>query len=62
MKQVVVLNENAHTHVRNSNVRGGPMSASTIDVGRLEQDLRAKVRGEVRFDEGAEHSIQTMQG
>ena len=29
------------------------MSASTIDVSGLERDLRAVVRGEVRFDEGS---------
>ncbi|MGH2482341.1 MAG: FAD-binding oxidoreductase, partial [Ktedonobacteraceae bacterium] len=29
------------------------MSASTIDVAGLERDLRAAVRGEVRFDEGS---------
>ncbi|HEY6543244.1 MAG TPA: FAD-linked oxidase C-terminal domain-containing protein, partial [Ktedonobacteraceae bacterium] len=53
MKQVTVLNENAQTHARQSNVRGGQMSASTIDVSSLECGLRASVRGEVRFDEGS---------
>src|SRR5947209_1679339 len=53
VKQVTVLNENAQTHARQSNVRGGQMSASAIDVVGLERDLRASVRGEVRFDEGS---------
>src|SRR5690242_17091888 len=53
VKHVTVLNENAQTHARHSNVRGGQMSASTIDVSGLERDLRASIRGEVRFDEGS---------
>ncbi|HVU67534.1 MAG TPA: FAD-binding oxidoreductase, partial [Ktedonobacteraceae bacterium] len=53
MKLMNVLNENAQTHARASNVRGGQMRASTIDVGALERDLRTVVRGEVRFDEGS---------
>jgi len=53
VKQVVVLNENAQTHVSQSNVRGGPMHASTIDVSGLERDLSAAIRGEVRFDDGS---------
>jgi FAD/FMN-containing dehydrogenase/Fe-S oxidoreductase len=53
VKQVVVLHENAQTHISKSNVRGGPMGAMTIDVGGLERDLRAAVRGEVRFDDGS---------
>ncbi|GHO97301.1 hypothetical protein KSF_073490 [Reticulibacter mediterranei] len=54
MKQVVVLNENAQTFVQNSNVHSMPMTKIEIDVEALERDLRAKVRGEVRFfDEGS---------
>jgi FAD/FMN-containing dehydrogenase/Fe-S oxidoreductase len=53
VKQITVLNESPQTHARASNVRGGPMRASTIDVSALETDLRATVRGEVRFDEGS---------
>jgi len=53
VKQITVLNESPQTHARASNVRGGSMSASTIDVSALERDLRAGVRGEVRFDEGS---------
>ena len=53
MKHITVLNENAQTHVHKSNVRGGQMSALTIDVSGLKRDLRAVVRGEVRFDEGS---------
>jgi FAD/FMN-containing dehydrogenase/Fe-S oxidoreductase len=52
VKTVVVLNENKHTHMSNSNVRGGTMSTSTIDVAGLERDLRKSVAGEVRFDDG----------
>jgi len=40
VKHVVVRNENAHTHVSNSNVRGGEMSTSEINVSELERDLR----------------------
>ncbi len=53
MKHVVVLNENTSTHVKQSNVRGGPMSTTDIDVSGLERDLRTNVSGEVRFDDGA---------
>ncbi len=53
VKHVVVQNENAHTHVSNSNVRGGEMSTSEINVSELERDLRAQVSGEVRFDDGS---------
>ena len=53
MKRVVVLNENPQTHLRSSNVRGGPMSPSTIDVRGLEHDLRTHISGEVRFDDGS---------
>jgi FAD/FMN-containing dehydrogenase/Fe-S oxidoreductase len=53
VKHITVLNESAQTHASKSNVRGGQMSASTIDVAGLERDLRAAVRGEVRFDEGS---------
>jgi hypothetical protein len=53
VKHVVILNENAQTHISKSNVRGGQMHASTIDVSGLERDLRAAVRGEVRFDDGS---------
>ncbi len=53
MKHVVVLNENVGTHEPDSNVRGGKMSAATIDVRGLEQDLRAAIQGEVRFDDGS---------
>src|SRR5579872_385008 len=53
MKHLVVLNENTSTHVKQSNVRGGSMSATNIDVIGLESDLRTHVSGEVRFDDGA---------
>lgn len=53
VRHVVVLNENTHTHVPNSNVLGGPMSTTDIDADALARDLQAKVRGEVRFDEGS---------
>lgn len=53
VKHITVLNENAQTHASKSNVRGGQMSASTIDVRGLERDLHAAIRGEVRFDEGS---------
>ncbi len=53
MKQVVVLNENASTHGNNSNVHSVPMTSIEIDVDALEHELRTKVRGEVRFDEGS---------
>lgn len=38
---------------KNSNVRSIPMTGIEIDVDALEQELRAKVRGEVRFDQGS---------
>lgn len=53
MKHVVVLNENAQTYAKNSNVHSVPMTSIEIDVAALECDLCAKVRGEVRFDEGS---------
>ncbi len=53
MKNVVVLNESSRTHLKDSNVRGGPMSASTIDAAELEHELRRQVDGEVRFDNGS---------
>lgn len=53
MKHVVVLNENNHTHLAKSNVRGGKMSASDIDVSALERELRTDIQGEVRFDDGS---------
>lgn len=53
MKQEVIENENIHTHVKNSNVRGGKMTTSVIDVSGLERDLRTAVSGEVRFDDGS---------
>ena len=52
-KHVVVLNENVHSYIKGSNVRGGPMRASTIDVKALAHDLRTAVQGEVRFDSGS---------
>jgi len=53
VKNIVVLNENAKTYVKNSNVHSVPMTSMEIDVGALEQELHTKVRGEVRFDEGS---------
>jgi FAD/FMN-containing dehydrogenase/Fe-S oxidoreductase len=53
MKNLVVLNENTSTHLQQSNVRGGPMSTTEIDVEGLERDLHSQVKGEVRFDAGA---------
>jgi hypothetical protein len=49
----VVNNENAPTHLEHSNVRGGAMSAASIDAAGLEFELRARINGEVRFDDGA---------
>ncbi len=53
MKHLVVLNENTSTHLQQSNVRGGPMSTTEIDVEGLERDLHSQLKGEVRFDAGA---------
>jgi FAD/FMN-containing dehydrogenase/Fe-S oxidoreductase len=53
VKSVVIFNESAQTHISKSNVRGGPMSVSTVDANGLERELCAAVRGEVRFDEGS---------
>src|SRR5690242_18141427 len=53
MKQIVVLNENAHTFVKNSNVHSVPMTSIEVDVAALEHELQTKIRGEVRFDEGS---------
>ena len=47
MKHVVMRNAQV------SNVRGGEMSTSEINVIELERDLRAQVSGEVRFDDGS---------
>src|SRR5579884_489606 len=52
VKQITILNENAQTFVKNSNVHSVPMTSVAIDVAALERDLRARVRGEVSFDEG----------
>jgi FAD/FMN-containing dehydrogenase len=38
VKHITVLNESAQTHASKSNVRGGQMSASTIDVAGLERE------------------------
>ncbi|GHO60083.1 hypothetical protein [Ktedonobacter robiniae] len=35
------------------NIRSEPMKSMGVDVVALEQNLRAKVRGEVRFDAGS---------
>jgi FAD/FMN-containing dehydrogenase/Fe-S oxidoreductase len=53
VKHVVILNENAQTFVKNSNVHSVPMTSIAIDIAALERDLRARVRGEVRFDDGS---------
>jgi len=53
VKNIVVLNENAKTYVKNSNVHSVPMTSAEIDVDALVQELQTKVRGEVRFDEGS---------
>jgi FAD/FMN-containing dehydrogenase/Fe-S oxidoreductase len=53
MKQAVIINETARTHMPHSNVRGGQMESSVIDVEGLEHDLREQLRGEVRFDDGS---------
>jgi hypothetical protein len=53
VKHITILNERAQTHAGKSNVRGGQMSASIIDVAGLVRDLHTAVRGEVRFDEGS---------
>jgi FAD/FMN-containing dehydrogenase/Fe-S oxidoreductase len=52
MKQAVIINESPRTHMPHSNVRGGPMQPSVVDVEGLEQDLREQIHGEVRFDDG----------
>ncbi|HLH62429.1 MAG TPA: FAD-linked oxidase C-terminal domain-containing protein [Ktedonobacteraceae bacterium] len=59
MKQEVVANENINTHLKNSNVRGGQMAVSVIDVSGLERDLRGTVSGEVRFDDGSRAMYST---
>lgn len=53
MKSQIVVNESAQTHLKQSNVRGGSMTTTTIDVSGLEEDLRQHIRGEVRFDDGS---------
>lgn len=53
MKHLVVQNENAHTHLPHSNVRGGSITTSEVDVRGLVQDLRTHISGEVRFDNGS---------
>ena len=53
MKHIAVLNENASTYIKNSNVHSVPMTNVEVDVDALEQELRTQVRGEVRFDEGS---------
>lgn len=53
MKPIVVQNENANTHLSDSNVRGGPMSTTKVNVEGLERDLRQVISGEVRFDNGS---------
>lgn len=50
MKQVVIQNETSRTHLKGSNVRGGPITTSDIDVRGLVKELRAHLDGEVRFD------------
>ena len=52
MKHITVLNENAQTFVKNSNVHSAPMTNMEIDVDALEHELHTKIRGEVRFGEG----------
>ncbi len=53
MKPLVVFNENKQTHIEKSNVRGGPMSTTALDVSGLLQDLQNDVNAEIRFDDGA---------
>ena len=53
VKSFVIWRENAQTHDANSNIRGGSLSAATIDVRGLAQELRKEVDGEIRFDDGA---------
>ena len=53
VKHIAVLNENASTYIKNTNVHSVPMMNMEIDVDALEQELRTQVRGEVRFDEGS---------
>jgi FAD/FMN-containing dehydrogenase/Fe-S oxidoreductase len=52
VKRVVIIDEKKQTHEQNSNVLGGPMYATTVDVAGLEYDLRRQITGEVRFDRG----------
>ncbi len=53
MKRIAVLNENASTYIKNSNVHSVPMTTIAVDVEALEQELRTKTSSEVRFDEGS---------
>ncbi|GAC1393055.1 MAG: hypothetical protein NVS4B11_26340 [Ktedonobacteraceae bacterium] len=62
MKHIAVLNENANTYMKNSNVHSVPMTSMRIDVEALEQELRTKVSGEVRFDEGSRALIIALVG
>lgn len=52
MKHVVIQNQHIHAHIGNSNVRGGKLSTTAIDVSALERDLRSSIQGEVRFSDG----------
>lgn len=52
MKHVVIQNQHIHAHVGNSNVYGGKLSTTAIDVSALERDLRSSIQGEVRFSDG----------
>jgi hypothetical protein len=45
VKHTIVFNESPSTHLKQSNVRGSPLSTSTLDVRELEHDLRQQTRG-----------------
>lgn len=59
MKREIVVNgsypiyRGRQTHLPHSNIRGGHMTTTMIDVNGLENDLRNAIRGEVRFDDGS---------
>ena len=53
MKHIVVLNENASTYIKHSNLHSVPMTNMETDVDALKHELSTKISGEVRFDEGS---------
>ena len=53
MKDTIVQDENAYTHLDDSNVRSKTLPTSVINVSGLMQELRTNISGEVRFDNGS---------